>query len=138
MFGPYFCAPVPCTPTQGNALEGIESWKSQLEVVKGPLGSVIIFLILLYRIQKEALLQAVLKVVDQRPFEMLDATRVSQGVALIWVQLQWIVAFYLHQSVQELSAVLEVHPRFGRTQHKDNGGKKVFVGTSFSIFIMLR
>lgn len=89
------------------------------------MGSVIIFIIIIviYRFQKEALLQAVLKVVHHRPFEMLDAAWISQGVALVWVQLQRIVAFDLHQSAQELSTVLEVDPRFG----KDNRVKKVFI-----------
>lgn len=80
------------------------------------MGSVVIFfvIIMVYRLQKETLLQAVLKVVDHRPFEVLDAARISQGVALVWVELQRVVAFDLHQPVQELGTVLEVDPRFGK------------------------
>lgn len=89
--------------------------------------SVVIFFIIFYRLQEEALLQAVVKVVDHRPFGMLDAARISQGVALIWVQLQWIVAFDLHQSVQELRTVLEVDPRYGKHMRNSSYFRYKFV-----------
>lgn len=74
------------------------------------------------------MLQAVLKVVDHRPFEMLEAAWVSQGVALVWVQLQRIIAFDLHQSAEELSTVLEVDPRLG----KDNRRTTILVVCPYS------
>ncbi len=61
------------------------------------------------------MLQAGLEVVHHCPLEVLDAARLSQDVALVWVQLQRVVGFYLDQSTQELSTVLEVYPRFEET-----------------------
>ena len=61
------------------------------------------------------MLQAGLEVVHHCPLEVLDAARLSQDVALVWVQLQGVVGFHPHQAAQELSAVLEVYPRFGET-----------------------
>lgn len=54
--------------------------------------------------------QALLKVVHYSPLEVLDAAGLSQDVALVCVQLQRVVGFHLHQSAQELGAVLEVYP----------------------------
>lgn len=59
--------------------------------------------------------QAVLEIVHYCPLEVLDAAWLSQDVALVWVQLQRVVGFNLHQSAQELSTVLEVYPRLGKT-----------------------
>lgn len=81
----------------------------------GTLGSVILLLFLLYRLREEAVLQAGLEVVHQSPLEVLDAAWLSQDVALIWVQLQRVVGFYLHQAAQKLSAVLEMYLRFVTT-----------------------
>lgn len=76
--------------------------------VQGTLGSVIFLLVILHRFEEEALLQAVLEVVDHCPLEVLDAAWTSQNVALIWIQLQGVVGLHLHQSAQELCTVLEV------------------------------
>lgn len=64
------------------------------------------------------MLQAALEVVHHCALEVLDAARLSQGVALVRVQLQRVVSVHLHQSAQELGAVLEVYPRFGQNTHK--------------------
>ena len=62
---------------------------------------------------------------------MLDAARISQDVALVRVQLQGVVGLHLHQSAQELSAVLEVDPRFGQTHDKIRGEEILNARMSF-------
>lgn len=59
------------------------------------------------------MLQAGLEVIHHSPLEVLDAVGVSEVVARVRVQLQRVVGLCLHQSAQELSAVLEVDPGFG-------------------------
>lgn len=75
---------------------------------KTALGSVIFLLVILRRFLEDAVLQAVLEVVDHCPLEVLDAAWASQNVALIWIQLEGVVGLHLHQSAQKLRAVLEV------------------------------
>jgi len=75
-------------------------------------------------------LQAGLEVVHHCPLEVLDAVRLPQNVALIWIQLQGVIGFHLHQSAQELRAVLEMYPGFGqRHTYIEIRGEKIELKT---------
>ncbi|TNN57221.1 hypothetical protein EYF80_032555 [Liparis tanakae] len=81
--------------------------------------------------QEDAVLQAGLEVVHHRPLEVLDAVRRPQNVALIWIQLQGVIGFHLHQSAQELRAVLEMAQSEVTSQLPDvrkRGGREGMAG----------
>lgn len=109
-------------PTVGSLCLAARSKEMQEDGVKfrerpskrrqGALGSLIFLLVILHGFLEDAVLQAVLEVVDHSPLEVLDAAWAPQNVALVWVQLEGVVGLHLHQSAQELRAVLEVDLRF--------------------------
>lgn len=52
-----------------------------------------------------------MKVVEDGAVQVLLAPLFPQSVAFVWVELKGVVGLYLHQTTQQLSAVLEMHSR---------------------------
>lgn len=100
LLAPHRWVLVPGSPIQGNAEDGVKFRERPSKRRQGALGSLILLLVILHGFLEDAVLQAVLEVVDHRPLEVLDAAWAPQNVALIWVQLEGVVGLHLHQSAQ--------------------------------------
>lgn len=86
VLAPHSCVLVPGSLIQGDAEDGrYSSGRGLQKEGEGLRDSVIFLLLILHGLQEDAVLQAVLEVVDHSPLEVLDAAWTPQIVALIGV-----------------------------------------------------
>lgn len=71
----------------------------------------LVLLLFLFHAEEGVVFEAVVEVLKEGAVQVLITPVFSQGVAFIWVQLKGVVGLYLHQTTQQLSAMLEMYPR---------------------------